>query len=161
MTAAVLPAVGQSDPPPAGEGAGFSFQGEGEERVENLDAREGQLQPTEAQQAAAASLGAKATRWNRFGTPQVLFNRKGYLSGARAGDTVDVARNFVLDQRAVFGMTPEAVADLEVVSDAPLLDGPDQARAHVTASRSPTPTSPTSSPSARCSATSRPAGTDC
>jgi hypothetical protein len=129
MVAVGLPAAGEEPAAPDLEGITFSFQGEGDERVENLDAREGALQPSAAQRAVAEQLGADATRWNRFGTPHVLFNRDGYLSAPRSGAAVDVARGFVLDNRDLFRMTADAVDGLEVVGDSPLHDSPDLARA--------------------------------
>jgi extracellular elastinolytic metalloproteinase len=127
LLAGVLPAAtGQSaaepDPP------GFSFQGEGEDRVASLDARAGTVEPTAIQRAAATDLGATTARWNDFGTPHVLFNEDGYLSGARSGDATEVARAFVRDNRDLFRMSESAVADLEVLRDTPLHDSPDLVR---------------------------------
>ena len=102
MAATVLPAAGQAPSEPDLDGVSFSFQGEDGDRVASDDAREGSVAPTAAQEAAAEAIGATAARWNRFGTPKVLFNRDGYLSGPRAGDAADVARGFVLDHRDLF-----------------------------------------------------------
>ncbi len=129
MAATVLPASGQAPSEPDLDGISFSFQGEDGSRVDSADAREGSLAPTAAQEAAADALGATAVRWNRFGTPHVLMNRDGYLSGPRAGDAADVARGFVLDHRDLFRMSEDSVAALDVVTDSPLLDSPDLARA--------------------------------
>ncbi|HEU5455801.1 MAG TPA: hypothetical protein VFU85_08965, partial [Nocardioides sp.] len=128
MAAAVLPAAGQAPSAPDPDGVSFSFQGESGERVASDDAREGSVAPTAAQEAAAEAIGATAARWNRFGTPHVLFNQDGYLSGPRAGDAADVARGFVLDHRDLFRMSEDSVAALDVVTDSPLLDSPDLAR---------------------------------
>ena len=129
MAATVLPASGQSPSEPDLDGVSFSFQGEDADGLATVDARQGSLAPTAAQEAAAESLGATAPRWNRFGTPHVLFNRDGYLSGPRSGAAADVARGFVLDHRDLFRMSADSVAALEVVTDSPLLDSPDLARA--------------------------------
>ena len=128
MAATVLPAAGQSPSEPDLDGVTFSFQGEGGQGAGSHDAREGNVAPSAAQQSAAESLGATSVRWNRFGTPHVLFNEDGYLSGARAGDAAEVARRFVLDHRDLFRMSAGAVDALEVVGDSPLLDSPDLAR---------------------------------
>jgi extracellular elastinolytic metalloproteinase len=128
MAATVLPASGQSPSEPDLDGVSFSFQGEDGDGAAIVDSREGSVAPTAAQEAAAEALGATAARWNRFGTPHVLFNQDGYLSGPRAGDAADVARGFVLDHRGLFRMSEASVAALEVVGDSPLLDSPDLAR---------------------------------
>jgi extracellular elastinolytic metalloproteinase len=128
MTATVLPAAGQSPAEPDLDGVSFSFQGEDGDGLATVDAREGSVAPTAAQEAAAEALGATAARWNQFGTPKVLFNQDGYLSAPRSGDAADVARDFVLDHRGLFRMSEDSVAALEVVTDSPLLDSPDLAR---------------------------------
>ncbi|MEJ7794222.1 MAG: M36 family metallopeptidase [Nocardioides sp.] len=106
----------------------WSFQGEGEERIDSEDFREGRVAVTPSQREAARSLGATTARWNDFGTPHVLFNQRGYLSGARAGSAVEVASAFVAAQSELFKLSPTAVADLEVVTNSPLLDAPDLTR---------------------------------
>ncbi|MPZ88775.1 MAG: hypothetical protein GEU81_12015, partial [Nitriliruptorales bacterium] len=66
-------------------------------------------------------------RWNAFGTPHIMVNHGGYLSGPRDGDAVDVARAFVRDHRALFRLSDGAVDALEVLRDTPLYDSPDLA----------------------------------
>ena len=129
MAATVLPAAGQSPSEPDLDGATFSFQGEDAHGPATVDARDGNVAPSAAQQAAAQSLRATTARWNQFGTPKVLFNPKGYLSSRRSGDAADVARSFVRDNRAVFRMSEASVDALEVVTDSPLYDSPDLVRA--------------------------------
>ncbi len=143
MAAAVLPAAGQAPSAPDLDGVSFSFQGEDADGLATVDTREGSVAPTAAQEASAQALGATAARWNEFGTPQVLLNQDGYLSGPRSGDAADVARGFVLDHRDLFRMSEDSVAALDVVTDSPLFDSPDLVRP-ATARPSPTPTSPTS-----------------
>jgi extracellular elastinolytic metalloproteinase len=128
MAATVLPAAGQAPPEPDLDGVKYSFQGEGEERVDSYDAREGSVEPTAAQQAVADDIGASTARWNEFGTPRVLLNNDGYLSEARPGTAVEAARGFVADHADLFKLSSGAIADLEVISDSPLLDSPDLAR---------------------------------
>ncbi len=125
LLAGVLPGVGQ---PTTAEEPGFSFQGEGEHRVDSRDSRTGSVQPTAGQRSAADALGATVARWNEFGTPHVLFNERGYLSGPRAGDAAEAARGFVDANRDLFRMSQDSVADLEVVTDTPLHDAPDLAK---------------------------------
>jgi hypothetical protein len=114
---------GSSDPHP-----GFSFQGEHDDGPGSHDARTGSVSPSASQRAAAEALGATRVTWNDFGTPAVLINHGGYLSAARTGSAVGVARDFLADHRDLFRLSAGAVERLEVVQDAPLLDSPDHAR---------------------------------
>jgi extracellular elastinolytic metalloproteinase len=123
-----LPATGEEPTTPDVSGFSFSFQGEGEDAATSMDARVGALTPTTAQRAAAEQRGADRVRWNRFGTPHVLFDERGYLSAPRAGKAAEVARAFVRDNRALFRMSDDAVSALEVVGDSPLYDAPDLVR---------------------------------
>ncbi len=81
------------------------------------------LSPTAAQVAAvraivaAAPKGARATWDPRFGTPRSILGTGGYLTGARAGSAVDVARAWLAGNRAAFGMSAEQVAALRVDRD--------------------------------------------
>ncbi len=129
MAASVLPASGQAPSEPDLDGVTFAFQGEDATGLPTTDTREGSAAPTAGQEAAARSLGATAVRWNQFGTPKVLFNQNGYLSGRSTGEAADVARSFVLDNRDLFRMSADSVAALDVVTDSPLLDSPDLIRA--------------------------------
>jgi extracellular elastinolytic metalloproteinase len=123
---ATIPASGEQLDRP-GEKV-FSFQGEGEDRVSDVDARVGALSPTAEQRAVAEDLGADSVRWNRFGTPHVLVDHDGYLSGPRSGKAVDVARGFVREHRALFRMSDAAVDALTVLRESPLYDSPDLTR---------------------------------
>src|SRR4051812_5734249 len=79
--------------------------------------------PTAAQRDAAAALVARAgagTRvtWDRrFGTPRTIFDAKGYLTGPAAGAPADVARAWLNDNRAAFGLSAADVAALAVARD--------------------------------------------
>ncbi|WP_459973046.1 M36 family metallopeptidase [Nocardioides pyridinolyticus] len=128
MLATGVPANGEDPADPDLEGFSFAFQGEGEDRIQNLDARQGSVAPTATQVSAARALGADAVRWNRFGTPHILFNQRGYLSGPQSGTAADVARGWVDANRDLFKLDADAVSALEVVTDAPLLDSPDLPR---------------------------------
>ena len=128
LAATLSPATGQlSAAAPNLDGAEFSFQGEGREH-DTQDFREGSVEATSAQRSAAEALGADTARWNDFGTPRVLFNTDGYLSGPRSGTPADAARGFVADNRDLFRLSADGVAALETVNDSPLLDAPDLAR---------------------------------
>ena len=125
LVATLVPASGEEPTGPDPASFSWSFQGEGDERVETADFREGVVAPTAAQEQAARAIGATTARWNEFGTPRVLLNHRGYLSAAAEGDADDVARAFVADHAGLFKLSAGAVDSLEVVTDSPLLEGPD------------------------------------
>jgi extracellular elastinolytic metalloproteinase len=81
------------------------------------------VQPTDEQAAAAAALvsrsgfGTRVTWDPRFGTPRTIRRDGGWLTGPQSGDAVTLARSFVADNRALFGLTEPDVAALEVLSD--------------------------------------------
>ncbi len=118
-------AVGDQQPQPSFED--YGFQGEGHARVQNLDARDGTVAPTSQQRSIARALGAKV-RFNAFGTPHVLINHQGALTGPRSGEAVDVARSFVRDNASLFRLDVAKVDALEVLNDTPLYDAPDLGR---------------------------------
>ncbi|WP_370324668.1 M36 family metallopeptidase [Euzebya sp.] len=107
----------------------YGIQGEGHARVHDLDRRLGRITPTADQLAAADRLGATRAVWNDFGTPHVLIDHGGTLTGPAEGSAVDVARAFVADHAALFRLDQAAVERLEVLRDSPLYDSPDLARA--------------------------------
>src|SRR3954465_12926623 len=96
----------------------------------DLDARTGALLPTAAQSQLVSSLGAHAT-WNRFGTPQSLIHYGGFPPrGARtrprppatglSSDPVAAATSFVSNNKALFRLSDQGVANLQLVNDSPL-----------------------------------------
>ena len=85
----------------------------------DIDAREGTIAPTAAQERLAEGLGAHAS-WNRFGTPQSLVNYGGYLGSRPAGSATDAARAWVRANRGLFKLSDADVSALELVSDSPL-----------------------------------------
>jgi extracellular elastinolytic metalloproteinase len=130
LVVAALPATGLSASSvidPLDDGSGFWIQGEGPDRVRDNDLRTEVIAPTAAQERLAADLGATAIRWNRFGTPHVMVNHGGYLSGPRDGAAADVARAFVRDHADLFRFDDADVDALEVVRESPLYDAPDLA----------------------------------
>jgi extracellular elastinolytic metalloproteinase len=105
---------------------GYGFQGEGGLDAETADLRAGLVAPTAAQRAAVEALGARAT-WNAFGTPKVLTrDDAGYLSAPADGAPADVARRFVRDNAALFGLTEALTVPsrLELVKAVPLAESP-------------------------------------
>jgi extracellular elastinolytic metalloproteinase len=125
LLAMALPALGE--PIVHVDDYPYGFQGEGDERVRDLDARVGAVAATPEQVAAARALGA-SVRWNAFGTPHVLVRHGGVLTAPREGDHVDVARAFVAEHRALFRLSEAAVGALEVLRVSPLYDAPDLGR---------------------------------
>ncbi|MFL6006849.1 MAG: M36 family metallopeptidase [Gaiellaceae bacterium] len=86
----------------------------------DVDARTGAVVPTSAQTQLASSLGAHAT-WNRFGTPQSLIHYGGYLATGLSGDPVAAAKSFISTNKALFRLTDQGVANLQLVNDSPLV----------------------------------------
>ena len=86
----------------------------------DLDARTGNVDPTAAQQQIASSLGATVT-WNRFGTPQSLIKYGGYLATGLNADPVAAAKTFISDNRALFRLSDQGVANLQLLNDSPLV----------------------------------------
>jgi extracellular elastinolytic metalloproteinase len=104
----------------------YGFQGEGGLLEQDLDARAGRVAPTAAQRAAVAALGARA-EWNPLGSPQVLTrDDAGYLSGPQTGRPAEVARAWVRQNAAIFGLTAQFTdaARLEMLKTVPLAEGP-------------------------------------
>jgi extracellular elastinolytic metalloproteinase len=130
LVATSLPAAGQTTDPFAGLPAWdeYGFQGEGEARIQNADARQGTVEPTAEQVRAAEALGATAARFNQFGTPKVLMNHTGVLAGPREGAAADIARAFVRDNAALFRLDAARVDALELLRDAPLRETADLRR---------------------------------
>ena len=127
LIAAAAPATGAPTFPSFEE---YGFQGEGEARIRDIDARQGRIAPTAAQQATAERLGALSVTWNPYGTPHVMVNHEGYLSAPREGSAVDVARAFVRDNAALFRLSAAEVDALEVVRDSPMYEAPDLRRVY-------------------------------
>jgi hypothetical protein len=128
LIATSAPASGQGPFDDAAPYDAYGFQGEGEARVQNADARAGVVAPSREQLAAAASLGATAARFNAYGTPKVLMNHAGVLAGPSEGAPADVARDFVRDNAALFRLDAGRVDALELLRDAPLRESTDLRR---------------------------------
>ena len=83
-----------------------------------FDSRTATLEPTAAQRAAAAALGAEVL-WNRFGTPQSVVRHGGYLGDAvAAADAESAARRWLEANATLFGL--ESTDSLELGSAVPL-----------------------------------------
>ncbi len=112
VTAATLPPASAAISPIGATGSGAA----------TTDTRDvtSALAPTTAQLDAARALvadapqGARVTWDERFGTPRSALGNGGYLTGPRSGSAVDVARQWVADNRAAFGMSTAQVDTLAV-----------------------------------------------
>ena len=94
------------------------FQGE-HRRQEDRDNRKGGRQPDARQRSLAAQQGARV-RWNDFGTPAAILADGGLLDTGLSGDDVAAARAWVLQNRELFRLSEQSVADLELIYDVPL-----------------------------------------
>jgi extracellular elastinolytic metalloproteinase len=83
----------------------------------HVDFRPGQVLPGAEQLALATTLGASRVNWNRFGTVHSMIKYGGYLAEGYSGTEVEAARQFILDNRALFRLSPDGVADLQLVND--------------------------------------------
>lgn len=103
------------------DGHTHGFQNEDAEPFDR-DLRTGRIAPTAVQRQAADRLGTRV-RWNAFGTPATLIRHGGYLATGLGDDAPAAARQFLTANRELFRLTPETIADLELVNDAPLGKG--------------------------------------
>ncbi len=108
----------------------YGFQGEGTAVLQDADRRLGTVLPTAEQKRIAAAMGSTRTVWSPFGSPKLLIKHGGFLSAPREGKAVDVARAFVRDNAALFGLTPDRTTPehLELIGDNPFYSAPDQRR---------------------------------
>jgi extracellular elastinolytic metalloproteinase len=94
--------------------AHFDFQGEIHDQEQaDFDNRAGTRNPSAAQEAAAARLGAEVN-WNRFGTPQTLIKHGGYLATGLPADAEAAARRFLSTNSVLFGLSKGEVAALDL-----------------------------------------------
>ena len=77
-----------------------------------VDYRVGQVLPDAQQLALAVNLGATRVNWNRFGTVHSMIRHGGYLASGYGGSEVEAARQFILDNSALFRLSPAGVAGL-------------------------------------------------
>ncbi|HVF20977.1 MAG TPA: M36 family metallopeptidase [Mycobacteriales bacterium] len=108
----------------------YGFQGEGTAVIQDVDRRLGQIAPTAEQRAIATKLGATRAVWSPYGSPKVLINHGGFLTGPRKGTATEAARAFVRDNAALFGLTADRTTPehLELLGDNPFYDSTDQRR---------------------------------
>lgn len=85
----------------------------------DVDRRQGVVEPTAQQLGIVEALGASAS-WNQFGTPRSLINHDGFLATGLSGDPVAAAREWISANAALFRLSAQAVAGLELHRDARL-----------------------------------------
>src|SRR6478752_5196978 len=86
----------------------------------DVDTR-GKALPTALQRAAVSDIGGVTARWNALGTPASILPAGGTLGDA-PGTPEEAARDWLGDHAAAFGMSPDAVGDLVLVSSQRLAD---------------------------------------
>jgi hypothetical protein len=101
--------------PPVDEPATAAGQGD-------RDDRRGARAPSARQRALATAPGQQV-QWNEFGTPASLRSDSGALADDLAGGPVRVARAWVNENRALFGLSEQSVAELELIYSAPVGPG--------------------------------------
>jgi extracellular elastinolytic metalloproteinase len=77
------------------------------------------LKPTESQINAVSKLGSKVKiKWNKmFGTPSLIVKKDGYLTGANSGDAVSIARDWLKENAAIYGLTAADMDNFTVIRD--------------------------------------------
>ncbi|OZM56809.1 coagulation factor 5/8 type-like protein [Lottiidibacillus patelloidae] len=77
------------------------------------------FKPTEDQINAVSKLGSKVhIKWNeKFGTPSMIVKNEGYLTAATSGDAVTIARNWLEENAAIYGLTAADIANFKVIRD--------------------------------------------
>jgi extracellular elastinolytic metalloproteinase len=98
-----------------------NFQGEAHGHKDR-DARRGAKKPTAQQESLAAQSGGRV-RWNQFGTPATLSNDSGPLASGLPGDPVAAAREYLRQNRALFNLSEQDVANLELINNAAIGGG--------------------------------------
>jgi extracellular elastinolytic metalloproteinase len=117
VAAIALPAAGAASASAQGRGPGF----QGEERGHaHKDAREGSRAPTATQRAAART---GDVRFNALGTPRLVTRDGAALATGLPAGAEAAARAYLRAASDLFGLSAAEVADLELVSVAPLGEG--------------------------------------
>src|SRR5689334_9749458 len=121
-----LPASHAADKPsahlsrPLQGGDSGDFPG-AEKPIGDVDRRGPDLAPAAAARAALARLGRGArTSWNQYGTPHTLTRERDFLATGIKGTPVQVARAFLKSNSGLYGLSADAIDQLEVVSADPL-----------------------------------------
>lgn len=87
-----------------------------------VDNRGATVQPSDQQQSLADH-GNSTVRWNRYGTPATLVPRVEAQHKLAAADPVAIARGFLSDNKAVFGLSQDAIDRMDVLVSRPMGQG--------------------------------------
>ncbi|MEN8719646.1 MAG: hypothetical protein ABF296_05215, partial [Oceanococcaceae bacterium] len=90
--------------------------------IDNILAAE-RVAPATHQRRAALDNGWRV-RFNHHGTPKMLFNDSGRLSGPQSGAPEAIARSFLKAQAALMGITTAQVDGMETLRVSPLHESP-------------------------------------
>ncbi len=93
--------------------------GESDTAPEAFDTRPA-VAPGSALRGAANSLSGAEVTYDRFGSPRMLIAYDGWLASGYSGDAVEVARQFLTENAAAFGLSAGEVDGLELVNDSQL-----------------------------------------
>ncbi len=85
------------------------------EEYAEIDNRGGSVAPTAQQRGLAR--GGVAARWNKFGTPSAVTAADGELVAGLAADPETAARQYLTRSSGLFGLSSQAVGDLEKVGE--------------------------------------------
>jgi extracellular elastinolytic metalloproteinase len=119
LTAGIAPAGADPKTTPAKS----DFLGEGH-GARDKDNRAGMAQPNSRQRALARDAGA--VRWNAFGTPEALSPARGSVKPLATGlsaDPATAARQYLVQNRDLFGVDEATVAAMEVLYVRPIGSG--------------------------------------
>lgn len=110
---AAVPTVDPTYLPALGDGATAAFDSRAALRA---------LAPTAAQRSAVGRIAGATVTWNATGTPRSISRVGGVLTGARTGEPVAIARDWLSANAAAFGLTGADMTSLAVVRDHELPD---------------------------------------
>ena len=99
---------------------GADIQGEAQGHADK-DARNGKAQPTATQRRLATGSGA-TVRWNDLGTPESVRGTQPLATGL-GQNPIEAAKAYLERERGLFGLSTSDIADLEVLTTAPIGQG--------------------------------------
>ncbi|CAN5596109.1 hypothetical protein BH20CHL6_BH20CHL6_17320 [soil metagenome] len=89
--------------------------------LRDRDTRTGKVLPNSTQKSIVSSLGATVA-WNRYGTPQSLLKRGGYLATGLSGqDAAAAARSWIVSKKALFRLSSVTTSNLVTLNDSPMV----------------------------------------
>ncbi len=113
--------VGSAAAAPSGDTPTFDFQNEGAADGD-IDNRSAATQPT-AQQRALASQLSPSVRFNKYGTPAELMPKVETRQLTATSDPVAIARGFLMANNAAFGLSTQAINEMDVLVSRPMGEG--------------------------------------